>query len=124
MGLTPHARQRKENAMLRWMMPSLSLVGLLLVVPGPARSCSLCGAALRQAPTFRQEAALDTARVIIIGTAENPQLSGTAGSTDLRITEVLRSDPLLEGKKVIRVEKYLAVSDPKNPPRFLVFCDI
>jgi hypothetical protein len=110
--------------MLRWMMPSLSLVGLLLAVPGPAHSCSLCGAALRQAPTFRQEAALDTARVIIIGTAENPRIVGTAGSTDLRITEVLRSDPLLEDKKVIRVEKYLEVSDPKNPPRFLVFCDI
>ena len=110
--------------MFRWTMVTLSLGGLLLAVPGAARSCSLCGASLRQAPTFRQEAALDTARVIVIGTAENPQLNGTTGTTDLRINEVLRSDPALEGKKVIRVKRYLRVSDPKNPPRFLVFCDV
>jgi hypothetical protein len=111
------------QAMTRWI---LSLGALLSIVSGSAHSCSLCGASLRQAPTFREEGALETARVIIIGTAENPQLNpgGTSGTTDLRITDVLRSDPLLEGKKVIRVERYLPVSDPKNPPRFLVFCDV
>jgi hypothetical protein len=109
--------------MLRWTM--LALVGLLLAVRGPVQACSLCGASLRQAPTFRQEAALETARAILIGTAENPQLgAGGTGTTDLRITDVLRSDPLLEGKKIIRVERYLAVSDAKNPPRYLVFCDV
>src|SRR5690348_1537027 len=102
--------------MLRWMLPTLALGGLLLIGARPVHSCSLCGAALRQSPTFREESALETARVIIIGTAENPQLNpgGTTGTTDLRITDVLRSDPLLEGKKVIRVERYLPVSDPKN----------
>jgi hypothetical protein len=110
--------------MFRWTMLALSLLGLF-IAPGSAHSCSLCGAALRQAPTFLQEAALESARVIIIGTAENPQLApGGGGSTDLRVAEVLRSDPALKDKKVIRVERYLPVSDPKNPPRFLVFCDI
>ena len=85
-------------------------------------ACSLCGMTLRQAPTFRQEAALDTARVIIIGVAENPSL--TDRKTDLRITDVLRDDPILKGKKVITVRQYLPVEDPKNPPRYLVFCDI
>jgi hypothetical protein len=108
--------------MPRWMIVPLSLLGLLLVVPRPAPACSLCGMTLRQAPTFRQEAALETARVIIIGTAENPQAS--SGTTDLRITEVLRSDAALKDKKVITVKQFLPVSDPKNPPRFLVFCDI
>ncbi len=98
----------------------------LVTLSSSVRACSLCGAALRQAPTFRQEAALETARVILIGTAENPRLGlgGSTGTTDLRITDVLRSDPALEGKKVITVERYLPISDPKNPPRFLVFCDI
>jgi hypothetical protein len=108
--------------MLRWLILPLPLVGLLLIVPDAAPACSLCGAALRQQPTFRQEAALETARVILIGTAENPQFNNR--TTDLRITDVLRSDPALKDKKVITVKQYLPVSDPKNPPRYLVFCDI
>ena len=108
--------------MLRWMILPLPLVGLLLVVPGAAPACSLCGAALRQAPTFRQEAALESARVILVGTAENPQFNSR--TTDLRITNVFRSDPSLKDKKVITVKQFLPVSDPKNPPRYLVFCDI
>lgn len=110
--------------MFRGMILALALGGLLLAVPGPGYSCSLCGASLRQAPTLRQEAALESARVILIGTAENPRLDGANGITDLRISEVLRSDPALEGKKVIPIKRYLRISDPKNPPRFLVFCDI
>jgi len=108
--------------MSRWIILSLPLVGLLLAVPEAAPACSLCGAALRQAPTFRQEAALATARVILVGTAENPQINSR--TTDLRITNVFRSDPALKDKKVITVKQFLPVSDPKNPPRFLVFCDI
>jgi hypothetical protein len=112
----------------RWMMPCLVLVVTLspchLVTLSSARACSLCGASLRQAPTFRQEAALDSARVILIGVAENPKLNGASGTTDLRIQDVLRSDPALKDKKIISVERYLQVSDPKNPPRYLVFCDL
>jgi hypothetical protein len=108
--------------MMRWLILPLPVVALLLIVPDAAPACSLCGLSLRQQPTFRQEAALETARVILIGTAENPQLDKR--TTDLRIIEVLRSDPALKDKKVIPVKQYLPVSDPKNPPRYLVFCDI
>jgi hypothetical protein len=108
--------------MARWMIFPFLLLGLLIVVPGPSRACSLCGAALRQAPTFRQEAGMETARIILVGTAENPQLANR--TTDLRIAEVLRSDPILKDKNVISVKQYLPVSDPKNPPRYLVFCDV
>ena len=108
--------------MLRWMALPLLMIGLLFAVSGTVPACSLCGTALRQAPTFRQEAALETARIILVGTAENSQL--TTRTTDLRIAEVLRSDPVLRDKKVISVKQYLPISDPKNPPRYLVFCDI
>jgi hypothetical protein len=104
-----------------WGLGGLLFLHLVALAP-QAPACSLCGAALRQAPTFRQEAALETARIILVGTAENPQL--TTRTTDLRIVEVLRSDPILKDKKVLSVKQYLPVSDPKNPPRFLVFCDI
>jgi hypothetical protein len=102
-------------------MLALSLVGLLLIVPTPARSCSLCGANLQQAPTFRQEAALETARAIFIGTAEKSDAGN--GTTDLRINDVLRSDPILKDKKVVKLNRYLPV-DRKDPPRYLVFCDV
>src|SRR5579884_1059376 len=108
--------------MSRWIAVPMLLIGLLISVPESAPACSLCGAALRQAPTFRQEAALETARIILVGTAENPQIASR--TTDLRIAEVLRSDPAFKDKNVISVKQYLPVSDPKNPPRYLVFCDI
>jgi hypothetical protein len=106
------------HAMLRWI---LSLGALLLIVPTPAQSCSLCGASLRQAPTFREEAALETARIVFIGTAENSD--ATAGTTDLRISELLLSDPALGDTKIVKLSRWLPV-DRKNPTRFLVFCDI
>jgi hypothetical protein len=96
--------------MSRWMILPLLLIGLLFAVSSTAPACSLCGAGLRQAPTFRKEAAMETARVILVGAAENPQLAKR--TTDLRITDVLRSDPALKDKKVITVKQYLPVSDP------------
>jgi hypothetical protein len=112
---------------LHWIRRCLVLIVILspchlVTLSQEATACSLCSAGLRQAPTFRQEAALETARVIFVGTAENPQLNSR--TTDLRITDVFRSEPALKDKKVISVKQYLPVSDPKNPPRYLVFCDI
>lgn len=111
---------------IRWVALCLALIVTLspyhlVTLSSSATACSLCGAGLRQAPTLRQEAALESARIIIVGTAENPKLHER--TTDLRIAEVLRSDPALKDKEVIPVEQYLPVSDPKNPPRYLVFCD-
>lgn len=100
----------------------LAMLLVLLVTLSSAKACSLCGAGLRQVPTFREEAASESARVIIIGTAENPQLN--TRTTDLRITEVLRSAPPLQGKKIIPVKQYLPVANPKKPPQYLVFCDL
>ena len=33
-------------------------------------------------------------------------------------------DPAVAGKKEVDLGRYLPVSDPKNPPHFLVFCDV
>jgi hypothetical protein len=98
-------------------------VALLSAVPCPAPSCSLCNNL--QAATIREEAAQSGARLILAGTLENPRLSASgAGLTDLRITDVLRTDDWLAGRKVVELPRYLAVSDAKNPPRFIVFCDL
>jgi hypothetical protein len=106
--------------MFRWkVLPALGLV-LLLAVPQPGRACSLCGAALQQAPTIRAEAALPSARIVVIGTVHNPRGVTTS---ELHISQVLRKDPFLGDKKVIDLKRYQP-ADEKNPPRFLVFCDV
>ncbi len=93
----------------------------LAFIPGPAPACSLCGGLLNQAPTLRQEAAQPSARMILFGTLENPR---GAASTLLNIDAVLRPDPAVNGKKALDLGRYLPISDPKDPPHFLVFCDL
>jgi hypothetical protein len=104
-------------------MVVVTLLGLalLIAVPRPGPACSLCGANAQQAPTIRQEAAQQTARVVAIGTVHDR--GGMYGASDLHVAQVLRNDPLLGGRKVIELPRYVP-SDPKNPPRFLVFCDV
>jgi hypothetical protein len=111
--------------MLRWAILVLPAMGLLLSLPNPTRSCSLCGANLQQAPTFRQEAAQETARLILIGAIQKSEMgTGGAGVSEFHITDVLRSDPFLAGRTVIKLKRYIPVTDPRNPPRYLVFCDV
>src|SRR2546426_9849820 len=104
---------------------SLVLVPLaLLALPRPAPSSSLCGDALKQLQTFRQEAGKPFARMILYGTISNPRLVGGNGITDLNIKVALRSDPILKGKTSIQLPQYLYVNDKKDPPKWLVFCDV
>lgn len=101
----------------------LAVACALLLVPAPAPSCSLCPGS-QQAPTLRQEALQPTARLILVGTLENARLlPGGNGTTELHITDVVRKDDFLAGRKVIDLPRYQP-ADPKNPPQYLVFCDI
>jgi hypothetical protein len=101
----------------------LFTVGLLIALPCPAPSCSLCSNL--QAPTIREEAAQSGARLILVGTLSDPRLKADgSGLTDLNITDVIRKDEWLAGRKVVELPRYLPVSDAKDPPRFLVFCDV
>ena len=102
--------------MTRWTL--VALVAFLL--PIPVVACSLCGGNLQQTPTLRQEAAGTTARLILYGSLFDPQVN----ATKMQILQVLRDDPFLRGAKQITIPRFLPVSDPKNPPRFLIFCDV
>jgi len=111
--------------MSRWWLLAVPVVGVLLAVPRPAASCTICLGKLKMTPTFRQEASQPQAKMILFGTLQNPRLiQGATGSTELHISNVLRSDPALRGLKMIEIPRYIPVSDPRNPPRFLVFCDV
>lgn len=94
----------------------LPVLALVLVRPGPAPACSLCEGQIRLKPTFRQEAAQPSARLILYGTIENRE--GKVAS-DLRIKAVLRSDPILKGKAVVELPRYVP-----GDPAYLVFCDL
>jgi hypothetical protein len=74
--------------------------------------------------TFRQEAGQASARIIFYGTVEKTELKGTSGVSQIRVEAVLKDDPFIRGKKVIEVPRYLPILDPKELPRYLVFCDV
>lgn len=108
---------------MRLVVGALGLC-VLLRGPCPALSCALCSGNPLQGETLSQSAG--RARLVVYGTLANPRLTGndaTGGITDLRIEGVMKSDPFLVGRKVIELPRYVP-ADPRDPPRFLVFCDI
>jgi hypothetical protein len=96
---------------------------VILALPSQSPACSLCGGAFNPQKTIRQD--WEKARLVLYGSAANPRLNpdgkGT-GTTDFTIEKVLKGD--LGNTKVITLNRYIPVLDSKNPPRFVVFCDI
>jgi hypothetical protein len=72
--------------------------------------------------TFRQEAGQASARMILVGTVTKSDF--TRGTSEFRIESVLRSDAALGDKKTIELPRPVPILDPKDPPKFLVFCDV
>jgi hypothetical protein len=103
---------------------TLALLVAVLVVPSPAPACSLCGAGnFFQMKTLREDAG--QAKLLLYGTLANPRLTaGGMGLTDLRIEKKLKTHDALGDKTSIEIPRYLPFNDPKDPPRFLVFCDV
>lgn len=96
---------------------------LTALMHSPAFACSLCGNA-QQMLTFRQEAGQGTCRIVFYGTVVESDASPTGGTSKLRIDAVLKNDPFLGDKKEVVLPRYLPVLNPKDPPKFLVFCDV
>ncbi|MGF1579210.1 MAG: hypothetical protein ACFCD0_07585 [Gemmataceae bacterium] len=108
---------------------SLLLVGIypvLLVLPS-AYGCSLCGA-LQSRRTIRSE--FTRAKIVAVGTISNPRFSTApsarpgSGTTDFYVQFALKGKALLGKRRQLLLDRYLAIPDPKSPPRFLVFFDI
>jgi hypothetical protein len=103
------------------------LAGLIaLHAAAPAYPCSfLVGrTALSSSPTFREEGKLGTAKVILLGTLDNPRDIGEAGQTDFHIKTVLRSDPALKGVTRVVLPQRLSVSDKQSHLQYVVFADV
>jgi hypothetical protein len=74
--------------------------------------------------TFREDAALS--KILVYGTitSSKPGATGAGGSSEFRIATTLKSDAALGEKKVLQLPRYLPVTDPKDPPRILLFGDV
>jgi hypothetical protein len=109
--------------MKRWLGLAAAVLGLMALAHRPAPACTLCaGGNPQMASTFRQD--VDQAKMVLYGVLKNAkQFNGTAGTVDLHIDRVLKADPFLGDKKVLTLPRYVP-ADPKNPPRYLVFCDV
>src|SRR5262245_49411594 len=102
-------------------MPRWLVILTALSVPAPVLACSLCPG-LQNRQTLRQEAF--QAKLVLYGTLANARLDPAGnGLTDLQIDEVLKRDPFLGNRKVIELPRFVPFP-PKEPPKFLVFCDI
>jgi hypothetical protein len=92
---------------------------MLLICSPAALPCSLCGSKVLT-PTFRETA--HSAKLILYGQLANARLTADGASTELHIEKVLRTDPQVADKKLIKIPRYVG-TDAKNN-RYLVFCDI
>jgi hypothetical protein len=106
-------------------MGVVGLAGLVLGA-GPLPACSLCNINIQQTATFRQD--IGHAKMILFGTLSNPRLGTGAGAgsgvTEFHIKTVIKSHPWLGTRKMVEVPRYLPVSDPRDPPKYLLFCEV
>jgi hypothetical protein len=111
---------------LTWL--AAAALACLFAAAPPALPCGLCPGSLQNLQTLRQE--MEQSRLVLYGTMANPRLNpgdGTftgAGATDFHILRVVKPDPILGNRKVIEVPRYIPVLDPKDPPKFVVLCDV
>ncbi|MFL5330988.1 MAG: hypothetical protein ACJ8C4_19010 [Gemmataceae bacterium] len=94
----------------------------LLTYAITANACPFCNGS---GETLSQD--VRSASMILFGTLKNARLDPkeyAQGATDLEIEVVIKADPILGDRKVITLPKYWPATDPKNPGKFLVFCDV
>ena len=73
---------------------------------------------------------LDRARLVFYGYAVSAKLSSEpgalpgSGATEFRVEKIVKSDPQFPLGTSVTLARYVPVLDSKDPPRFLVFCNV
>ena len=99
---------------------SLLALGVFFVaLCRPVDGCSLCPMMIKK-DTLGQE--IDRAKIVLYGFIANSDI--VASTTDFHIEQTIKRDPFLDGVKTIKLERYLPIPDAKDPPRYLLFCDV
>jgi hypothetical protein len=77
-----------------------------------------------QSSTLREDAG--KAKLVLYGavTDSKPTADGLGGTAKFAIERVIKSDPFLGKTKEIELPRLVPVTNPKNPPRFVIFCDV
>jgi hypothetical protein len=104
--------------------PWIVVCGTALLLASPARPCSLCQSQVQTA-TYRQDA--PQSKLILFGTITDSRIvPGEAGKgvSTFQIKIALKSDPWLGKKTSVEVPRYVPVSDPKDPPKYVLFCSL
>ncbi|MCE9533089.1 MAG: hypothetical protein K8T89_18480, partial [Planctomycetes bacterium] len=104
-----------------FVMRATMVFCLLLLIQGQATPCPFCPQA---GQTLTNE--VNQANLIIFGTLSNakrdPKEFGK-GTTDIDIEIVVKDHKFLNGRKKVTLPRYVP-PDPKNPSKYLVFCEI
>lgn len=109
--------------MFRFRVLSVVLAVILVQISSWSRAaaCPFCPQA---GQTLTQE--VNQANLIIFGTLSNAKRDPNEfgkGTTDMTIEMVVKDHDMLKGKKTITLPRYVP-PDPKNPSKYLVFCEI
>jgi hypothetical protein len=125
-----HPNMGSEFGKEAFVARAISIVGVLIsygLLSSPLPACSLC-TSLAKKETLGKE--LDGARLVFFGYPANARLNTDPGSlpgsgvTDFHIEKIIKNDPILGDAKTVTLERYVPVLDPKEPPKFLIFCDV
>jgi hypothetical protein len=94
----------------------------IALAASPVAACGFVESA-GKLPTLREEAV--ACKVLVYGRLANPTVGPDGkATTELVVTQVLKSDPAIAGKLTLRLPTYLEVPDPANPPGLLAFAVI
>lgn len=105
---------------------SRALLNTFVVVSLCASAMDAVGCPFCPAQGRTLSAEVDQANLIVFGTLMNAKRDPNEfgkGTTDLQLDLIVKDHEFLKGKKVITLPRYVP-PDPKNPRKFLVFCEI
>ncbi len=74
-------------------------------------------------PTLRQDAA-DSKFIVYARPVTDPKDGDQRDATFLVIRDVLKDDPAITRRQMLRIPRRIEIKDAKNPPSFLVFGDV
>src|ERR1051325_4005840 len=69
--------------------------------------------------TLRDEA--DRSKFVVVGQFQSPQGKPDEGTTDFVVMRVVGAAPGVTVPAVIRLNRFLKIDEPKNPPKYLAF---
>jgi hypothetical protein len=101
----------------RWLFSVLGIVSITAI----ASACPFCPQA---GQTLTQE--VNQANLIVYGVLSNAKRDAIEfgnGTTDLTVEMIVKDHEFLKEKKVITLPRYVP-GDPKNPMKYLVFCEV